>query len=206
VGVAGDAFDYRIIDRVVSPLLGKGDSYTVMGKPLPVPPGWYGNFARWHRLSLMKAPRTLRDIAEVARTAEHPDRLHRLIRFIEEEAGYALYRAVSAAKAELSRAGTARLDFAQAGLTVAAELRRADFDAWIAPELAQIGGAVDAALADAGLGTGQVDRVFMTGGTSLVPAVRAIFEDRFGAARVVAGGEFVSVAEGLALLAAEGLG
>jgi hypothetical chaperone protein len=183
--------------------LGKGDSYTVMGKPLPVPPGWYGNFARWHRLSLMKAPRTLRDIADVARTAEHPDRLHRLIRFIEEEAGYALYRAVSAAKAELSRAGTARLDFAQAGLSVAAELRRADFDAWIAPELAQIGAAVDAALADAGLGTGQVDRVFMTGGTSLVPAVRRIFEDRFGAARVVAGGEFVSVAEGLALLAAE---
>ena len=203
VGVAGDAFDYRIIDRVVSPLLGKGDSYTVMGKPLPVPPGWYGNFARWHRLSLMKAPRTLRDIADVARTAEHPDRLHRLIRFIEEEAGYALYRAVSAAKAELSRAGTAQLDFAQAGLTVAAELRRAEFDAWIAPELAQIGAAVDAALADAGLGAGQVDRVFMTGGTSLVPAVRRIFEDRFGAARVVAGGEFVSVAEGLALLAAE---
>jgi hypothetical chaperone protein len=85
-------------------------------------------------------------------------------------------------------------------------LRRADFDAWIAPELAQIGGAVDAALADAGLGVGQVDRVFMTGGTSLVPAVRRIFEDRFGAARVVAGGEFVSVAEGLALLAADGQG
>jgi hypothetical chaperone protein len=33
--------------------------------------------------------------------------------------------------------------------------------------------------------------------------VRRIFETRFGAARVVAGGEFVSVAEGLALMAAE---
>jgi hypothetical chaperone protein len=48
-----------------------------------------------------------------------------------------------------------------------------------------------------------VDRVFLTGGTSLVPAVRRIFEARFGADRVVAGGEFVSVAEGLALMAAE---
>jgi hypothetical chaperone protein len=45
-----------------------------------------------------------------------------------------------------------------------------------------------------------VDRVFLTGGTSLVPAVRAIFEERFGAGRVSAGGEFVSVAEGLALI------
>ena len=59
---------------------------------------------------------------------------------------------------------------------------------------------VDAALADAAIAPGAVDRVFLTGGTSLVPAVRRMFEDRFGAERVVAGGEFVSVAEGLALM------
>ena len=39
VGIAGDALDYRIVDHVVSPALGKGSSYTIMGKPLPVPPG-----------------------------------------------------------------------------------------------------------------------------------------------------------------------
>ena len=66
-----------------------------------------------------------------------------------------------------------------------------------------IAAAVDAALLDAGLAPGQLDRVFLTGGTSLVPAVRRLFEDRFGADRVVAGGEFVSVAEGLALIAGE---
>jgi hypothetical chaperone protein len=47
---------------------------------------------------------------------------------------------------------------------------------------------------------GLADRVFLTGGTSLVPAVRAIFAERFGEARVVAAGAFVSVAEGLALM------
>jgi hypothetical chaperone protein len=50
-----------------------------------------------------------------------------------------------------------------------------------------------------------VDRVFLTGGTSFVPAVRAIFERRFGASRVRAGNEFTSVARGLALRAAESL-
>ena len=104
IGIAGDNFDYRIIDRVVSPRLGKNDNYTVMGKPLPIPPAWYTGFARWHRLSLMRAPKILRDIAEVARTADHPDRLHHLISLIEEEAGYSLYRAVSGVKAALSRA------------------------------------------------------------------------------------------------------
>lgn len=207
VGVAGDAFDYRIIDQVVAPLLGKGSSYAIggtgSGTALPVPPAWYTSFARWHRLSLMRSPRTLRDIAEVARTAEHPERLHRLIRLIEEEAGYALYRAVSATKAALSQAETARLDFTHGDFVVSTGIARRDFEAWIAPELAQIAAGVDAALADAGLAAADVDRVFMTGGSSLVPAVRALFEERFGAARVVAGGEFVSVAEGLALLAAE---
>ena len=72
IGIAGDAFDFRIIDRAIAPLLGKGDTYKVMGNPLPVPPEYYSGFARWHLLSLMRSPRTLRAIAEVARTAQHP--------------------------------------------------------------------------------------------------------------------------------------
>jgi hypothetical chaperone protein len=202
IGLAGDDFDYRIIDHVVSPLLGKGDSYGVMGKRMPVPVGWYAGFARWHRLSLMRAPRTLADIATVARTADDPARLHHLIRLIEDEAGYALYRAVSGVKAALSRADRAVLNFRHDGFAVEAEIARADFESWIAPDLARIGGAVEAALADAGLDHGQVDRVFLTGGTSLVPAVRRLFETRFGAERLAGGGEFVSVAEGLALIGA----
>ena len=49
----------------------------------------------------MRAPRTLREIEEVARLSAHPERLRSLIRLIEEERGYELYRAVSAVKAEL---------------------------------------------------------------------------------------------------------
>ncbi|MBP0464281.1 Hsp70 family protein [Roseomonas sp. PWR1] len=203
VGIAGDAFDYRIIDHVVSPALGKGSSYAVMGNPLPVPPGWFTSFARWHHLSLMRAPRTLRDIAEVARTAEHPERLRRLIRLIEDEAGYELYRAVSAAKNALSRDAATTLRFAHGDLLLEAAIDRAEFESWIARDLARIAGALDAALADAGLAAARVDRVFLTGGTSLVPAVRRLFEERFGPDRVAGGGEFVSVAEGLALIAGE---
>ncbi|WP_160119993.1 Hsp70 family protein [Rhodovarius lipocyclicus] len=204
VGIAGDAFDFRIIDHVVSPLLGKGDSYRVMGNPLPVPPNWYASFARWHLLSLMRAPRTMREIADVMRTAEQPEKLAHLMRLIEDEVGYALYRAVSGVKAALSRAEEARLEFSHAGFVVDAPIRRTDFEAWIAPELNRIAGAVDAALTDAGMDARAVDRVFLTGGTSLVPAVRRIFTDRFGEGRVVAGGEFVSVAEGLALIGKNG--
>lgn len=196
VGVAGDTFDYRILDHVVAPLLGKGGTYRVMGTALPIPIEYYSGFARWHRLSLMRAPRTLREIGEVLRTADEPQKLGQLLRLIEEEAGYRLYQAVSGVKAELSRAERAVLRFDDAGVEIEAEISRSDFEGWIAGDLARMEEAVDRVVA----GSGRVDRVFLTGGTAFVPAVRRIFETRFGAGVVSGGGEFVSVAEGLALI------
>ncbi len=200
IGIAGDTFDYRIIDNVVSPLLGKGDTYNVMGKHLPVPPEYFAGFARWHRLSLMRAPRTLREIEEVAAASTHPDRLRTLITLIEDELGYQLYQTVSAVKAELSRHETAVLRFAHAGFAIERSIARHEFDAWIAEDLRRIAATIDQALERAGVRADEIDRVFLTGGTSFVPAVQSLFTGRFGAEKVSGGGEFVSVAEGLALI------
>ena len=200
IGIAGDVFDYRIIDHVVSPRLGKGGTYTVMGKEMPVPAEYFAQFARWHRLSLMRNPRTLREIAEVARTAAHPERLRALITLIEEELGYRLYQAVAAVKAALSEAESTVLRFRHQALDIEATVTRADFEAWIAGDLARLDATVGRALAEAGLAAEAIDHVFLTGGTSFVPAVRRLFETRFGAGKVTAGGEFVSVAEGLAMI------
>jgi hypothetical chaperone protein len=202
IGIAGDVFDFRIIDRAIAPLLGKGDSYTIMGKRLPVPPEYYSGFARWHLLSLMRTPRTLRSIAEVARTAEHPERLRHLVALIEDELGYALYQAVSTAKAALSTAESTELRFAHRDFAVERTVTRADFEAWIADDLKRLGATVDQALATAGVPHAAVDQVFLTGGTACVPAVRRLFADRFETARLSGGSEFVSVAEGLARMGA----
>jgi hypothetical chaperone protein len=200
IGIAGDTFDYRIVDQVVSPRLGKGSTYNVFGKDLPVPIEYYSSFARWHRLSLMRSPRTLREIEQVASTAAHPDRLRALLKLIRDELGYELYRTVSAVKAELSRSETAVLRFRHDDFAIEETIARVDFNHWIAPDIARISATVDVALAQAGLAEDGIDRVFLTGGTSLVPAVRGLFETRFGAELVTGGGEFVSVAEGLALI------
>lgn len=200
IGIAGDVFDYRIIDRVISPRLGKGDTYKVMGKELPVPPEYFSAFARWHRLSLMRTPRTLREIAEVARTAAHPERLRGLLTLIEDELGYRLYQIVSAVKASLSSEPSARLTFHHKQVVIDAEVTRADFESWIAVDLARIAETIDRALTASRVEARGIDQVFLTGGTSFVPAVRRLFDERFGNEKVTAGGEFVSVAEGLALI------
>jgi hypothetical chaperone protein len=200
VGIAGDSFDSRIIDHVVAPSLGKDSVYRVMGKDMPIPAEYYAGLARWHRLSLMRTPRLLAEMADVARTSAQPDQLGGLIRLIKDEMGYPLYQAVSGLKAALSRNDRATLRFHHAEIAIDRVVTRAEFEAWIAPDLAQLAAAVERALAQASLQADEVDRVFLTGGTAFVPAVRSLFVQRFGPAKVSGGGEFVSVAEGLALI------
>ena len=203
VGVAGDAFDYRIIDQLVSPELGKGGHYRTFGKTLPIPQRYYAAFARWDQLALLRASKDMRDIRALARTAVEPERLDRLIEILDDNHGYALYRAVSALKMELSRETEATFSFVAGSIRIEAPVSRAQFEGWIAPELAAIEAAVGEAMDRSGLRPDQIDRVFLTGGTSFVPAVREIFHRRFGADRIETGGEFESIASGLALIGRE---
>lgn len=203
VGVAGDAFDYRIIDRLVSPELGKGSSYTSMGKVLPVPNRWYSTFARWDQLALMRASREMRDIRKLARDAVEPEKIERLIEVLDENHGYRLYRSVSRLKEALSFEDRAEFRFQAGSIDIGAEVARGEFEAWIAPELGLIERAVDEALGAAGLETGAIDRVFLTGGSSLVPAVRDIFHRRFPRERIETGAELESIAAGLSLMGRE---
>jgi hypothetical chaperone protein len=148
----------------------------------------------------MRSPRVLRDIAEVARMAHHPQKLRNLLSLITDESGYRLYQTVNRVKAELSHAESANLAFSHQDFEMNRKITRSEFEGWIAPELAQLQTSVAAVIVEAGMVSKQIDRVFLTGGTSFVPAVRQIFVERFGAEKLSAGGEFVSVAEGLALI------
>ena len=203
VGVAGDAFDYRIIDNLVSPELGKGSSYSSFGKTLPIPNRYYSTFARWDQLALMRAGRDMREIRALLREAVEPEKIARLIETLDENYGYQLYRSVSRLKEALSRDDEAEFRFEAGSISLKGGVRRATFERWIAPELELIETAVDAALDNAGLAAGEIDRIFLTGGSSLVPAVRAIFQRRFDPARIETGAELESIASGLALMGRE---
>jgi hypothetical chaperone protein len=200
VGIAGDRFDYRIIDHVVLPQLGKGTNYRSMGKSLEMPRSCFASFAQWHELSVMKTSRDFRDFKDVARFSEAPELVGRFIRLIESDQGYTLYKSISDTKEALSEQDVAPFEFRGPGFEIRDTVTRAQFESWIAPELEAIEGALDAVLANAKLTVRDVDRVFLTGGTSFVPAVRKIFEQRFGTDRVEAGNEFVSIANGLATI------
>jgi hypothetical chaperone protein len=200
VDVAGDRFDYRILDHVVLPRLGKGTTYRSIGKRLELPRSCFAAFAHWHELSVMKTSRAFRELKEVAAFSDAPELVGRFIRLVESDQGYTLYKAVSDAKEALSSDEATRFAFRASGFEIEATVTRADFEAWIEPELEAIEEALEEALANASIDHRDVDRVFLTGGSSFVPAVRRIFERQFGADRIDAGNEFVSIANGLATI------
>jgi hypothetical chaperone protein len=203
VGIAGDHFDRRIVDRLVLPLLGKGTSYRSFDKELEIPGGYFAEFADWSRLALMRNRRTLDELRKLQRNAVDPQSIGRMIALIEHEQGFPLYGAVGKLKRALSEVEEAELRFAGGGVEITASVSRAEFEQWIADDLRRIEAAMQGALSKAGLVASQIDRVFLTGGSSLIPAIRALFERLFGADRIATGGELTSIAHGLALIGDE---
>jgi hypothetical chaperone protein len=203
IGIAGDNFDQRIIDHVVSPLLGKGSHYVSDGKTLPVPKAFYARFAQWNQLSIMRHTRDYHDLVKLLRQACEPDRIQAFIDFLDGDASYLLYRAVAKAKTTLSASDKAQFELKIGRNMISQSLSRGDFECWIGDDLDDIDGCVSEALVAAQLDEGQIDRVFLTGGSSFVPAVKARFDRRFGANKVETGDQFVSIAHGLSLIAQE---
>jgi hypothetical chaperone protein len=146
-------------------------------------------------------------VSEILKSARlralEPEKIEALTTLIEEDLGYQLHQAVQQVKFELSRSNSAEFHFRDGSLELRIPVQRSEFEGWIAEELHAIERSVDSLIESSGVRPGEVDRVFLTGGSSFVPAVRRIFATRFGEDRIQTGNEFTSVAHGLSLRARE---
>jgi hypothetical chaperone protein len=206
VALAGDSFDAKLVRKLVSPALGADSLARSFGKLLPAVPAWiYANLERWHYLSFLRTRNVLEILNGARARALEPEKIAALLTLIDEDLGYQLHQAVQRVKYTLSQQESAEFTFRDGSMNLAIPVTRAQFEGWIAEELHAIETSVDGLLAGAGVEACEVDRVFLTGGSSFVPAVRRIFTTRFGGTeredRVCTGDAFTSVAHGLALRA-----
>jgi hypothetical chaperone protein len=203
VALAGDAFDSRMVRHLVSPMLGLGSEYRSVDKILPMPTWLYSDLERWHYLSLLKSNDTIQMLRSICYNSLEPEKISALLHVIQSDLGFYLHRSIQSAKSELSSQAASRFQFDDGVVRIEALLTRSQFENWIDEDLERIRGCIDRLLADAGVSANEVDHVFLTGGSSLVPAVQRIFESIFGIAKLTGGSEFTSVAQGLALRAME---
>jgi hypothetical chaperone protein len=200
VPVGGDTFDARIVRHLVSPMLGVNSSYKSVDKVLPVPASLYRKLESWHHLSFLRSRDNLRILQSVRAQATDPQKIDRFIEIVEEDLGYHLHRSVQRTKVDLSSREDAEFVFTDTSVDIRRRVSRSDFNEWIAEDLDQISTCVEEILQSAGVSRVGIDRVFLTGGSSFVPALRDAFASKFGDAKLAAGDEFSSVARGLALV------
>jgi len=196
VHIGGTDFDKQLSLAGVMPLFGYGSR---MKSDAPMPTSTHLNLATWHTINAVYAPASQRALQSMRYDIVDPTGIDRLFSLIEQRAGHWLAMQVEQGKIELTEAERHVIDFARIEPQLQAELRRDDFDTAIEPLLERIGRSIDELLLAAGLARDEVDTVFFTGGSSMVPALRRCVASRLPGARQVEGNRFGSIGSGLAI-------
>jgi hypothetical chaperone protein len=201
VAIAGNDFDSKLIRHLVAPELGLGGQYLSHKKLLPVPSSLFKELERWHYLSFLKTKQTMDMLNRIKLEALQPQKIENLIHVINEDLGFKLYRAIEHTKVELSETQTNTFKFVDSPISIESGVTRSEFESWIDPYIREMASCIDRLLEKSNIHASDVDSVFMTGGSSFVPAVRNLFAEKFGSSKLKGGGELTSVAEGLGLRA-----
>ncbi|SKA39304.1 hypothetical chaperone protein [Enhydrobacter aerosaccus] len=199
VHIGGTDFDSALSLAAVMPLLGLGTR--LVEKNLPMPNAPYHELATWATINFAYTYRNERALAELAALACEPEKVERLLTVVQHRLGHRLALAVEEAKIGLSvekRAGVP-LAFIEPGF--AATATRVDFDRAIEADMEQLYKTAGDCIAAAGLGPSGIDTVFLTGGSSRVPAVRVAIGRAAPSARVAGKSDLLSVALGLTQMA-----
>ena len=199
VRVGGTEFDSALSLAAVMPLLGLGTQLSE--KNLPVPNALYHELAAWATINFAYTYKNERELAELVSLACEPEKVERLLNVVRQRLGHRLAFAVEDAKMALSTEERAAvpLTFLEAGLAITAT--RVDFDRAIEGRIDRLYKAASDCIAAAGLSPAAIDTIFLTGGSSRVPAVRAAIGRAAPSARLAGGSDLLSVALGLTQMA-----
>jgi hypothetical chaperone protein len=195
VRIGGTDFDTALSLASVMPLLGLGTR--LVEKDLPMPNALYHELATWATINFAYTYKNERELGELVTLACEPDKVERLLKVVHHRLGHRVAFAVEDAKIALSAEDRAAvsLAFIEAGL--AATATRDGFDGAIEARIERLHRSARDCIAAAGLTPAAIQTVFLTGGSSRVPAVCAAIGRAAPTARLAGGSDLLSVALGL---------
>lgn len=201
IPIAGNKFDSATMWHQLTPLFGRLATYASWGKRLEVPTAMHHKICQWDQIVFLHTAQNLDLLRRLTHSSDDPAGFRRLIALVKENQGFALFQQIERAKIALTTAQETRLTFNHPEIAIDQALTRAEFERYTAELTHDIMATLDRMLAGAHIPVSSIDAVFLTGGTSLIPSLRAEFVRRFSEQRLRGGDEFTSVADGLALSA-----
>lgn len=201
VGIAGDALDSAVMAHSFRDYFGASVRYENWpGQWLSLPASIFVDLCDKGRVIYLYTEGMREQIKYIIYNANDPEPVSRLLKLIENNLGHQVYQAIENAKKDLSKTDQAHIHFVKDGLKLHEALNRKQFDRIIKDKVIQIDNCIDDLLQQTGVSADQIDTVYMTGGTSLVPRLQTLLKHKFqNSQHTLSSDSFLSVVNGLAL-------
>jgi hypothetical chaperone protein len=197
VRIGGTDFDCQLSLGVVMPLFGYGSEMKRAG--LNAPSNYFHDLATWSSINAMYEQKVITQVRQVRYEAAEPELFDRLLRVLDEQRGHTLAMEVEDAKIALSdkRQAVISLGWVEPDLSVV--VARADLGRRTKQLADRIAARIKICLQQARLTAGDIEVVFLTGGSVQLPHVRNAITKAVPAAQIIEGDTFGAVGKGLTI-------
>lgn len=197
IRLGGTDFDRVLSMSEVMPNLGHGS--TLNGGKALVPNHFFLDLATWHRINSLYTPKKAQELKHLMADVDRADLVGRLSHVIATHAGHALAMEVEATKIALSDAPAHRMALKPLTEGPNPIATRERFEAALQSGLSRISILIQDVMTQSGLKPADIGTVFMTGGSSGLPALHALVAQVCPGVPIATGDMLGSVGAGLAL-------
>jgi hypothetical chaperone protein len=197
VHIGGTDFDRLLSLKSLMPFLGFKSK---MMKGNMNPPSWYyHDLSTWQRINVLYDGKVITDITRVRHESAEPEKLTRLLKVLELKQGHELLGQVEDTKIKLSSSTEVALASVAFDKGQKLKVTRKQFETAVHDAMHKVGAKISETVTLAGLKSADINTVFLTGGSSGIPMLRAMIEQALPGAKIIEGDAFGSVATGLAI-------
>jgi len=197
--IGGDSFDSAFMWDRGTPYFGKNTQYEATpGKVLTVPISLFANICTWDQMNFFNSLRIKKDMEEYYHYSKKNAKFKNLLTLIDNNLGYSVFQKIEETKIELSDNELSTFAYDNMGIEIKEQIAKDQYEVIIQKDIKRIGAYLDEFLQKNNIQPDEIDSLFLTGGSSLVAAVKNLFQSRFPHIPVTSGDNFTSVAKGLA--------
>jgi hypothetical chaperone protein len=198
--LGGDLINSKLFLEKLAQNFGRGEIY---GNNLKMPESLFKQLQHWYAISLMKTERFAQSLDNFAFKHSNTKSINNLRSLVFKNLGFSLYEEIDRVKRKLSQKNISKFNLEVSDLKLNEEILREEFEQILQYDLINIQKLVEKTLASASIKASDIDVVLLTGGSSLIPAVRKLLNKQFGEEKLKDRETFTSVASGLAVYGKE---
>ena len=197
--IGGDSFDSSFMWNKGTPYFGKETLYEATpGKVLKVPMSLFDNICTWDKINFFNNLRIKRSMEEYYHYSKNGRKFKNLLTLIDNNLGYSVFQSIEKTKIGLSGSDASVFQYNNMGIEIDEVISIEDYNDVVQKDIQKISDYLDKFLQQHAIKASEINSLFLTGGSSMVKAVRRLFQTKFPDSKINSGDNFISVANGLA--------